>query len=132
MSGPNRRRLGSAHTRCDAPNAISPLTDQIATCPGTPPPRRIAYPRPYRPAPPPRRHSRLGLGGLQVRLDGLVLRIEVGHVHHQVLHHVHVGQRRHAADLGRVPVNLCSRRGGAEGRVGAWGRAVGGGLETCD
>lgn len=30
-------------------------------------------------------NSRLGLGGLQVGLDVLVLRVEVGHVDHQVL-----------------------------------------------
>jgi len=32
---------------------------------------------------------------LQPRLNTLILVVEIGHVHHQILHHKHVRQRRH-------------------------------------
>ena len=45
--------------------------------------------------------SRGRLAGLDVRLYGLVLCVEVGHIHHQVLHDKHVRQRRDlGSDLG--------------------------------
>merc|ERR1719435_88960 len=40
---------------------------------------------------------------LQPRLDRSVLLIEVGHIRHQVLHHIHVGE---GVDLGRLVVGL--------------------------
>ncbi len=47
---------------------------------------------------------------LQVWLDGLILRVEVGHVHHQVLDHKHVRQRSELADFGGVAVHLAEAR----------------------
>ncbi len=43
---------------------------------------------------------------LQVRLNGLVLGIEVAHVDHQVLDDKHVGEGGDLGDLGGVPVHL--------------------------
>lgn len=47
---------------------------------------------------------------LEVWLDGLVLRVEVGHVHHQVADDKHVRQRRNAGHLGGVPLHLQAQR----------------------
>mmetsp|Transcript_30631 Transcript_30631/g.99585 ORF Transcript_30631/g.99585 Transcript_30631/m.99585 type:complete len:223 (+) Transcript_30631:1890-2558(+) len=45
---------------------------------------------------------RLTLGKLEVRLDRLVLRVKVGHVHHQILDDVHVRKRRDGLLRGRL------------------------------
>ena len=57
-----------------------------------------------------RGRARRRLAGLYVRLDGLVLRVEVGHVHHQVLHNKHVRQRRDLGDHVWVALDFCQAR----------------------
>ena len=43
---------------------------------------------------------------LQPRLNGLVLIIEVGHVHHQILNHKHMGKRRNGGGGRPIRINL--------------------------